>query len=615
MKEVVVAGISAQEGRCRMRGRRLRRRPTERSYWLHHVRAARLPLRTRYRLALYTDVAVLALVSTGCSDRPSSVNSSSVGTSPEAVVPAPEVLVVDGSGSMNTTDAPGPRIDAAKAAAVSLVDDLPDGVRLGLMTYGTSTGSAPGDKVAGCRDVTVLVPLERLDRDRVKDAVAGIVASGYTPLSLAMQQAVNQLPAGDSAQAVVLISDGEDTCDVPPCATAKQLKAQRPGLTISTVGFRLDGGAAEQLGCIAKVTGGLFVTADNTEQLAARLKATQDLNQAQSSLTASGLAGIELGQSIGDIRSARTDFPSVPSTGRTTVTWRDCDWTFADGVLTEIAPHDGGHTIDGVGPGTPLSRVAELYGKAITVETDGHGGYRLTYRAADNSDAAYRMIVEGYNDTGGTISGTVKTIVLCTCAGPRSPAAPPGPAVVNEQVIAAMTFPVGACGDGSRGWRNTVPITVVGGKGEARDANGDFAGASITDVELIGMLDANADGTQDVVVSFVCFGSPAAMCCAGRSSMMKFIGVYDFTDSAAPRPVGKTIMPGISPVRGESDGELRRIEAVRLSGPTIITDEKLIYPDTSGATADLGYPPDATVEVTHVFTDGQWKATERVRGQ
>lgn len=571
-------------------------------------------LRRRSWFALCAVMSLLALLSTGCGDGGSPVGRSSVRSSPEAGVPAPKVLVVDGSGSMNTADAPGPRINAAKAAASSLVDDLPDDVPVGLLTYGTSTGSAPGDKAAGCRDVTVLVPLERLDRGRVKDAIAGIAASGYTPLSLAMQQAVNQLPADDSAQAVVLVSDGEDTCDEPPCATAKQLKAQRPGLTISTVGFRLDGGAAEQLGCIAQVTGGLFVTADNTEQLAARLKATQDLNQAQSALTASGLAGIELGQRIGDIRSAKTEFPSVPSAGTTTVTWRDCDWTFVDGVLTEIAPHDGGHTIDGVGSGTPLSRVAELYGKPVTVETDGHGGYRLTYRAAENSDAAYRMIVEGYNDTGGTTSGTVKTIVLCTCAGSGSLAAPIRPSPVNEQVIAAMTFPVDTCGDGSRGWRNTVPITVVDGRGEARDTNGDFAGASIRDVELIGRLDADADGTQDAVVSFVCFGSPFAMCCAGRSSMMKFIGVYDFTNSATPRPIGKTIMPGISPVRGESYGEARRIEAVRLSGSTIITDEKLIYADTSGATADLGYPPDATLEVTHVFADGKWTATERVRG-
>lgn len=567
-------------------------------------------------MPLYTVAALLALVSTGCGDGGSPGGRPAVGSSPEAVAPVPKVLVVDGSGSMNTADAPGPRIEAAKAASSSLVGDLPDGVRLGLMTYGTSTGSAPGDKAAGCRDVTVLVPLERLDRSRTKDAIAGIVASGYTPLSLAMQQAVKQFPADDSAQAVVLVSDGEDTCDVPPCATAQQLKAQRPGLTISTVGFRLDGGAAEQLGCIAQVTGGLFVTADNTEQLATRLKATQDLNQAQSALTASGLAGIELGQRIGDIRSARTDFPSAPSAGTTTVTWRDCDWTFAGGVLTEIAPHDGGHTIDGVGPGTPLSRVAELYGKPVTVETDGHGGYRLTYSAADNSDAAYRVIVEGYNDTDGTVSGTVKTIVLCSCAGrPGSPAVSIRPTGVNEQVIAAMTFPVNTCGDGSRGWQNTVPITVVDGRGEATDANGHFAGASIKDVELIGWLDADADGTQDAVVSFVCFGSPFAMCCAGRASMMEFVGVYDFTDSAAPRSIGKTIMPGTSPVRGESYGEPRRIEAVRLSGPTIITDEKLIYADTSGATADLGYPPDATVEVTHVFTDGQWTVTERVRGQ
>jgi Ca-activated chloride channel family protein len=73
-------------------------------------------------------------------------------------------------------------------------------------------------------------------------------------------------------------------------------------------------------------------------------------------------------------------------------------------------------------------------------------------------------------------------------------------------------------------------------------------------------------------------------------------------------------MPGSSPVRGETYGESRYIDQMRIDGSAIITDEKLIYPDTSGATADLGYSPYATIEVTHRFANGQWTSTERVVG-
>lgn len=193
-------------------------------------------------------------------------------------------------------------------------------------------------------------------------------------------------------------------------------------------------------------------------------------------------------------------------------------------------------------------------------------------------------------------------------------AQPSRPAGVTAGTVESMTFPAGTCGTDSAGWYNTVPITVHDGDGEARTASGEFAGASIRDTELVGWLDADHDGTDDAVVSFVCFGSPFAQCCAGRMSALTFVGVFDFSPPAEPRPIGATIMPGTSPVRGESSGEPRRIDRVRVEGSAILTDEKLIYPDTSGATADLGYSPDATIEVTHTFADGAWSSTERVVG-
>jgi len=93
--------------------------------------------------------------------------------------------------------------------------------------------------------------------------------------------------------------------------------------------------------------------------------------------------------------------------------------------------------------------------------------------------------------------------------------------------------------------------------------------------------------------------------------MMKFIGVFDFSDTSAPRQVGETIVPGSSPLRGETYGESRFIKELRIDGPTIVTDEQLIYPDSLGADK-LGFSPDATVEVTHRFKGGQWTSTERV---
>lgn len=327
----------------------------------------------------------------------------------------PTVVILDGSGSMNTADAPGPRIDAAKAAVGRLVDEMADGTEVGLVTYGTQTSSAPQEQSTGCRDVSTLVGLGRLDRDGIHSALAGVKASGYTPIGLSLQRAAGLLPQGDRPQAVVLVSDGEDTCGVPPCEVAGQLKAQRPGLTISTVGFRTGDAASDQLGCIAAVTGGVFVTADNAAQLAARLGAVRDVAAAKAALSSTGIGDIRLGMKATEIVAAHDDFPAVAGSGSVTVEYRDCDFGFVDGMLESISPHGGGRTIDGIGPDSPLVKVVELYGQPLADTENSDDTHTLIFDADPDTDAAYRILAEGYSRTGDTIAGTVKTIILCRC--------------------------------------------------------------------------------------------------------------------------------------------------------------------------------------------------------
>ncbi|MCB0928216.1 MAG: VWA domain-containing protein [Mycobacterium sp.] len=229
--------------------------------------------------------AVVCLLLAGCSrgsDAPSAAPSDTPAAQPKSV---PTVLILDASGSMTEADAPGPRIDAAKTAAHGLLKALPDDSTLGLLAYGTAMGSA----------------------------IDAISPSGYTPISRALQTGADALP--DGATAIVLVSDGEDTCDTPPCDTATNLKKTHPGLTISTVGFKVDGTAADQLRCIAETTGGVFVQAANADQLAARLLATQNIDQANQSLSATGIFGINLGTNITDIRTTHPDFPDATTTG------------------------------------------------------------------------------------------------------------------------------------------------------------------------------------------------------------------------------------------------------------------------------------------------------------
>lgn len=343
------------------------------------------------------------------------------------------MLVLDASGSMTTTDAPGPRIAAAQRAASTLVDALPANTQLGLVTYGTGTGSTDAEKAAGCQDVSTLINLGMMDRGQAHQRIDSLRPSGYTPISLALQRAAALLPA-DGKQAVVLVSDGEDTCGTPPCDVAKQLRVKHPGLAISTVGFKTEGSASDQLRCVAAATDGLFVTAANANQLAARLLATQDIDKARATLTSTGFAGVELGKAIVDIKSAHADFPDVAAQGSTQVVWRNCDFGFVDGVLTSIAPADGGRTVDGVGPGMPASKATALYGTPVTATDNKDGTSTAVYAADQSAGTAYRMLLAGTAET-----GTIKTIVLCRCL-PRKPPPVTTPAAPSRAVATADSF-------------------------------------------------------------------------------------------------------------------------------------------------------------------------------
>ena len=184
----------------------------------------------------------------------------------------PVMVVLDASGSMKQSDAPGPRIDAAKRAVTGLVTALPSDARVGLTVYGTSTGSGAADKAAGCKDIKQLIPVQAVDKAAFGTAVAGITASGYTPIGRSLQAAAAALPA-EGPRSVVLVSDGEDTCAPPtPCDVAKQLKAAGTDLVVHTIGFKVDAAARSQLACIAAATGGTFREASSGAALGAILQ-------------------------------------------------------------------------------------------------------------------------------------------------------------------------------------------------------------------------------------------------------------------------------------------------------------------------------------------------------
>ncbi|MGW3209692.1 VWA domain-containing protein [Streptomyces sp. NPDC001135] len=190
----------------------------------------------------------------------------------ETQVAAPKVeLVLDVSGSMRTRDIDGgSRMAAAKQAFDEVLDATPQEVRLGIRTLGANYRG--NDRKEGCKDTAQLYPVGPLNRTDAKTAVATLQPTGWTPIGPALLKAADDLDGGDGTRRIVLISDGEDTCQpLDPCEVAREIAAKGIGLTIDTLGLVPDAKTRDQLSCIADATGGTYTDVRHREELSDRV--------------------------------------------------------------------------------------------------------------------------------------------------------------------------------------------------------------------------------------------------------------------------------------------------------------------------------------------------------
>jgi Mg-chelatase subunit ChlD len=163
----------------------------------------------------------------------------SVSASDQRIAGAAQVvLILDSSGSMRGKMRDGKRrIDVAKRVLVSVVNKLPETVRVGLRVYGHRHKSRP--KKRSCRDSELLVPFGPLDRPAIKLAISRLRPRGQTPIGYSLAQLARDFRGRKGAKLVLLVSDGIETCDAKPGSrfNPKQMIAR---LKKSGVRFRLN---------------------------------------------------------------------------------------------------------------------------------------------------------------------------------------------------------------------------------------------------------------------------------------------------------------------------------------------------------------------------------------
>jgi len=183
-------------------------------------------------------------------------------------------LILDASGSM-AEDVPGSenqsRMEAAKAAMRDVIARTPEreGLNVGFRVYGHEGSNSEADKALSCRSTELLVPLDGVDKEALLQQVESFEPTGWTPLALALTEAGEDFASGGESvtNAIILITDGEETCGGDPCDVAGQLNAAAIELTTHVVGFALTGEQRRAVRCIAEEGGGELFTAENADEL------------------------------------------------------------------------------------------------------------------------------------------------------------------------------------------------------------------------------------------------------------------------------------------------------------------------------------------------------------
>jgi von Willebrand factor type A domain-containing protein len=196
------------------------------------------------------------------------------------VEPGTEVnvqLMMDSSGSMGAATNTGePRIDAAKRVLNQVIDAIPEDrpeVNVGFRVFGHLGDNTEAGRAESCQSSELTVPVDGVDKQALRQQVADYAPVGWTPIGLSLERAGADFPpASDTVtNAIILVTDGLETCDADPCAIATALKQSEAAVTVYVVGLGLDEEELRITSCIAENTGGQIVGAQNANELSAAL--------------------------------------------------------------------------------------------------------------------------------------------------------------------------------------------------------------------------------------------------------------------------------------------------------------------------------------------------------
>ena len=176
------------------------------------------------------------------------------------------MLVLDASGSMWGQIDGRTKIEIAREASGKVVSGWDQANQVGLIAYGHRR---KGD----CSDIETLIPLGPMNGDAFMATVNALNPKGMTPLSQAVIDAAAALKSSEAKATVILVSDGEETCNLDPCKVGTELEKTGVDFTAHVIGFDVQNPEHQaQLRCLAENTGGRYFNARDARELTAAVQ-------------------------------------------------------------------------------------------------------------------------------------------------------------------------------------------------------------------------------------------------------------------------------------------------------------------------------------------------------
>lgn len=177
---------------------------------------------------------------------------------------ASTILVMDASGSMgySTSGSSKTKMEVAKDAAYTLLNNIPYGDEVALVVF------------YDCNDIVTEVDFTT-DMQQIRSALAPVQPDSSTPISRSIDYAASYAQnSGRYGASIIVLTDGEETCDSQSAAVNSAQTAIAGGIkVINVVGFDIQGTtAANNLQNIATAGKGRYYPASDANQLSTSLQ-------------------------------------------------------------------------------------------------------------------------------------------------------------------------------------------------------------------------------------------------------------------------------------------------------------------------------------------------------